>query len=50
MANADRRDRTGIDRVEALRVLNTLVAAGWLERRGTRWGSHYVLSGSPESE
>jgi len=37
-------------RVEALRVLNALVTAGWLERRGTRWGSHYVLPGSPESE
>ena len=48
VANADLRERTGIDRVEALRVLNALVAAGRLERRGTRRGSHYVLPGSPD--
>ncbi len=46
VTNADLRKRTGIDRVEALRVLNALVAAGRLERRGTRRGSHYVR---PES-
>ena len=46
VANAAVRARTGLDRVEALRVLNALVAAGRLERRGTRRGSHYVL---PES-
>ena len=39
------RNRTGSDRVEALRALNALVAAGRLERRGTRRGSHYVLPG-----
>ena len=50
VTNADLRERTGIDRVEALRVLNALVAAGRLERRGARRGSHYVLPGSPESE
>ena len=50
VTNADLRERTGIDRVEALRVLNALVAAGRLERRGTRRGSHYVLSGPRESE
>ncbi|MCY4104895.1 MAG: hypothetical protein OXG55_16790 [bacterium] len=46
VTNADLRKRTGIDRVEALRVLNPLVAASRLERRGTRRGSHYVLPGS----
>ncbi len=50
VANADLRERTGIDRVEALRVLNALVAAGRLERRGARRGSHYILPGSPEPE
>ena len=49
VANADLRKRTGIDRVEALRVLNALVAAGRLEQRGTRRGSHYVLPGSPDT-
>ena len=46
VTNAAVRARTGLDRVEALRVLNALVAAGRLERRGTRRGSHYIL---PES-
>ena len=41
---------TGVDRVEVLRVLNAFVTAGRLERRGTRRGSHCILSGSPESE
>jgi len=41
------RNRTGLDRVAALRVLNALVAAGRLERRGSRRGSHYVIPGSP---
>ena len=49
VTNADLRERTGLDRVEALRVLNALVAAGRLERRGTRRGSHYVLPGSPDT-
>ena len=49
MTNADLRKRTGLDRVEALRVLNALVAGGRLERRGTRRGSHYVLPGSPDT-
>ena len=48
VTNADLRKRTGLDRVEALRVLNALVAAGRLEQRGTRRGSHYVLPGSPD--
>jgi len=48
VTNADLRERTGIDRVEALRVLNALVAAGRLERRGSRRGSHYVLPGTPD--
>ena len=50
LTNADLRRRTDIDRVEALRVLNALAAAGRLERRGTKRGSHYILPGSPESE
>lgn len=47
VTNADLRKRTGIDRVEALRILKSLVATSRLERRGTRRGSHYVLPGSP---
>ena len=49
VTNADIRARTGLDRVAALRVLDALVAAGRLERRGTRRGSHYVLPSSAES-
>ena len=49
VTNADLRERTGLDRVEALRVLNALVAAGRLECRGTRRGSHYVVPGSPDT-
>ena len=41
------RDRTGLDRVAALRVLNALVATGRLERRGSRRGTHYALPGPP---
>ncbi len=44
VTNAAVRARTGLDRVATLRVLNALVAAGRLERRGSRRGSHYVLS------
>ena len=40
------RERTGLDRIEALAVLAHLVDAGRLERRGQRRGTHYVLSGS----
>jgi ATP-dependent DNA helicase RecG len=36
------RERLSLDRVEALRVLNELVAAGKLARRGERRGVHYV--------
>ena len=46
VTNTAVRARTGLDRVAALRILDALVAAGRLERRGTRRGSHYVL---PES-
>ena len=37
------RERTGLDRIEALAVLAHLVDTGRLERRGERRGSHYVL-------
>ncbi|MCY4369276.1 MAG: putative DNA binding domain-containing protein [bacterium] len=40
------RERTGLDRIQALAVLAHLVDAGRLERRGQRRGTHYVLSGS----
>ena len=39
------RERTGLDRIQALAVLAHLVDAGRLERRGERRGTHYVLSG-----
>lgn len=38
------RDRLSVDRVEALRVLNELVATGDLVRVGERRGAHYVLA------
>ena len=37
------RERTGLDRLQALAVLAHLVDAGRLERRGERRGTHYVL-------
>ena len=40
------RERTGLDRIQALAVLAHLVDAGHLERRGERRGTHYVLAGS----
>ena len=40
------RERTGLDRIQALAVLAYLVDAGCLERRGERRGTHYVLSES----
>ena len=49
-AGSTARERTGLDRVTALRILNALVDADRLERRGTRRGSHYVLPGSPDPE
>lgn len=42
--NADVRARTGLDRLDALTLLNELVAEGRLERIGQRRGSRYVLS------
>ena len=50
VTNAAVRERTGLDRLAALRVLNRLVAEGRLERRGTRRGSHYVLAAWPDPE
>lgn len=46
VTNARVRERTGLDRIEALVVLAHLVSAGRLERRGERRGTHYVLVGS----
>jgi predicted HTH transcriptional regulator len=43
ITNAEVRRRTGLDRAEALRVLDKLVAENRLVRRGERRGAHYVL-------
>ena len=43
VTNALVRERTGLDRIQALAVLAHLVDAGRLERRGARRGTHYVL-------
>jgi ATP-dependent DNA helicase RecG len=42
LTNARVRKATGLDRVEAFRLLDELVQAGELERRGERRGAHYV--------
>jgi ATP-dependent DNA helicase RecG len=42
VTNARVRDATGLDRAEALRLLERLVREGKLERRGTRRGSYYL--------
>lgn len=42
------RERLSVDRVEALRVLNDLVAAGELVRVGERRGAHYLLAEGEE--
>lgn len=43
LTNAEVRLRTGLDRAEALRLLNGLVKAGRLVRLGERRGTKYVL-------
>ena len=48
VTNALVRERTGLDRIEALAVLAHLVDTGRLERRGERRGTHYVLRGHAE--
>jgi ATP-dependent DNA helicase RecG len=42
LTNARVRERTGLDRVEALRLLDELVSEGLLERVGTRRGTRYL--------
>ncbi len=42
LTNARVRERTGLDRAEALRLLDELVSEGLLERVGARRGTHYV--------
>lgn len=42
LTNARVRAATGLDRVEAFRLLDDLVRAGELRRRGERRGAHYV--------
>lgn len=42
ITNAIVREATGLDRIDALRLLDALVAEGKLERRGERRGAHYV--------
>jgi ATP-dependent DNA helicase RecG len=44
LTNARIRARTGLDRAEALRVLDGLVSAGRLRRVGQRRGTHYVIA------
>jgi ATP-dependent DNA helicase RecG len=46
LTNASVRERTGLDRAQALRVLDRLVGAGRLERTGERRGTRYVLPAS----
>lgn len=43
VTNATVRARTGLDRLAALKILNQLVAAGRLDKRGAKRGIHYVL-------
>jgi ATP-dependent DNA helicase RecG len=43
VTNAAVRAQLGLDRAEALRLLDALVGEGRLDRRGRRRGSHYVL-------
>ncbi len=42
LTNARVRERTGLDRAEALRLLDELVTEGQLERVGTRRGTRYI--------
>ncbi len=42
LTNARVRERTGLDRIEALRLLDELVRDGALERTGTRRGTKYL--------
>lgn len=42
LTNARVRERTGLDRVEALRLLDELVSEGLLARVGTRRGTRYI--------
>lgn len=44
VSNADVRNRTGLDRVDALRLLQELVAERRLVRQGKRRGTRYALS------
>lgn len=46
VSNADVRERTGLDRGEALRLLEHLVGSGRLRRTGERRGTRYVLASS----
>jgi ATP-dependent DNA helicase RecG len=49
ISNADVRARTGLDRIDALRLLHELVEEGRLVRRGHRRGTRYAsLEGSPK--
>lgn len=41
------RTRTGLDRTQVLALLNTMVGAGQLERRGERRGTRYVRPEAP---
>jgi DNA-binding IclR family transcriptional regulator len=41
LANADIRERTGLDRAQTLDLLATLVQDGRLERSGIRRGTRY---------
>jgi len=43
VTNASVREATGLDRIEALRLLDRLVKSGRLERAGERRGTRYLL-------
>ena len=44
LKNEDIRQVLGVSRLEARRIARKLVAMGWLEQRGQRRGSHYILN------
>jgi ATP-dependent DNA helicase RecG len=45
LTNMSVRQRTGLDRAQALRVLDSLVASGRLRRIGKRRGTQYIVPG-----
>jgi len=50
VTNALVREHTGLDRAEAIRLLNDLVRQGRLVQVGSRRGTRYVLPGEDETQ